>query len=347
MIIKCPQCSARYKIPDSSIGANPRKLRCAKCEKAFIVARRVTIPPGGFDDFEYEELTQRESSSLPEEFAFLTRTSLAPPEGPPAPPVPKEPSQDPLVPDREPQGEPTIPTEMDFEKPAVSVDESVPVSVEDSPAAMQEAPRQSLAPEWEEEDPFDLTGFHVEQQNERSKKIGKAITIVIAVVALFFVFVAYRNSWSLSMPKLGKQIGFAFSAGEREYIPEEARGLEAFVDSRQTILGPEKRAFLAIVGGVINNDVATRSHILLRGRLYDASGDLRKEAKAPCGHTLTEKKIKATAGGKMEEHYQKGGKLINCAIKSNSSGAFQIVFDDLPSDYDSSFKTEVRAIYAE
>jgi hypothetical protein len=149
------------------------------------------------------------------------------------------------------------------------------------------------------------------------------------------------------MPKLGKQIGFAFSAGEREDIPEEAGGLEAFVDSRQTILGHDKRAFLSIVGGVINNDVATRSHILLRGRLYDANGDLRKEAKAPCGHALTEKEIKATARGKMEAHYQKGGKLINCAIKSNSSGAFQIVFEDLPSDYDSSFKIEVKAIHAQ
>jgi hypothetical protein len=49
----------------------------------------------------------------------------------------------------------------------------------------------------------------------------------------------------------------------------------------------------------------------------------------------------------MEEHYQKGGKLIKCAIKSNSSGAFQIVFDDLPSDYDSSLTIEVKAIYAQ
>ncbi len=343
MIIRCPQCSARYKIPDSSIGANPRKLRCAKCQKAFIVARRVSIPPGGFDDFDYEELTTRESSSQPDEFAFLTRTSLAPPEAKGAPQIPQGPPSAPLVPDRKPQGDPTEPAVMDFEEPEARSTKQAA----DNAIAQQQTPRQSVVPEWEEQDPFDLAGFDLDQQNERSKKIGKLVTVVIVVAAMLLVFVAYRNNWSLSMPNLGKQIGFAFSGGEREDIPEEATDLEAFVDSRQTILGADKRAFLAIVGGVINNDSAPRSHILLRGRLFDGSGDMRSEAKAPCGHSLTEKEIKTTAPGKMEHRYQKDGQFLDCTIKSNSSGAFQMVFDDLPADYNSLFKVEVRAIYAQ
>ena len=346
MIIICPQCSARYKIPDSSIGANPRKLRCAKCKKAFIVARRVSIPPGGFDDFDYEELTQRESSSLPDEFAFLTRTSMAPPDGSPAPPSPGEASQAPLVPDAEPRGEPTVPTKMEFEEseaPSAEPESEPVVDIETEPP---QEPRKSVVPEWEEEDPFDLTGFDFDQQNERNKRIGKIVTAVIAVVAVLLLFVAYRNNWSLSMPKLGEQISFAFGGGERDNIPEEAWQLDAYMDSRQTILGPEKRAFLAIVGGVVNNDVAPRSRILLRGRLYDARGDLRSEVTAPCGHSLTEKEIKATKKGSMEAHYRKDGEFKDCSIKANSSGAFQLVFEDLPSDYDSSFKVEVKAIFA-
>ncbi len=341
MIIRCPQCSARYKIPDGSIGANPRKLRCAKCQKAFIVVRRVSIPPGGSDDFDYEELTTRESSSLPDEFAFLTKTSLAPPEAKGAPQIPQGTSSDPLVPDRKPQGDPTEPTVMDFEEPEDRSTEQATDNESPPP------PRQSAAPEWEEQDPFDLAGFDLDQQNEGSKKIGKLVTVVILVAAMLLVFVAYRNNWSLSMPNLGTQISFAFSGGEREDIPAAATDLEAFVDSRQTILGTDNRAFLAIVGGVINNDSAPRSHILLRGRLFDGKGDIRSEAKAPCGHSLTEKEIKTTAPGKMEHHYQKDGQFLNCAIKSHSSGAFQMVFDDLPADYDSSFKVEVKAISAQ
>jgi hypothetical protein len=57
--------------------------------------------------------------------------------------------------------------------------------------------------------------------------------------------------------------------------------------------------------------------------------------------------MKATEKGKVEEHYRKNGEMLNCAIKSNSSGAFQLVFEDLPSDYDSSFKVEVKVIYAQ
>src|SRR5689334_7254992 len=38
MLIQCPQCQAKYAVPDQSIGIGGRTVRCAKCANSWFVA---------------------------------------------------------------------------------------------------------------------------------------------------------------------------------------------------------------------------------------------------------------------------------------------------------------------
>lgn len=44
MLIQCPQCSAKYAVPDQSIGIGGRTVRCAKCANSWFVAHPAAVP---------------------------------------------------------------------------------------------------------------------------------------------------------------------------------------------------------------------------------------------------------------------------------------------------------------
>ena len=85
---------------------------------------------------------------------------------------------------------------------------------------------------------------------------------------------------------------------------------------------------------------------MLRSRLTDKAGDRRAEVRVPCGRILDDEEILATPKGGIAGHYLSGGELYNCSIEGDAASSYQIVFEDIPSDYDSSFDVEVLAVSA-
>lgn len=384
MIIKCPQCSTGYSIPEKMIGEKPRKMRCSRCKNVFTIVRRQETAPSG-----YEEFTGKQH--LPDEFAFLREAENDASPGPPAPPAeapapaPPEPAPEPTPSqpaaarglykaivegsDREPEAiplEPKVvsgPTRDPSAPPAPPVEppqQPQPPAAEPAPQPPEQpAPPRPSAPSavediyggtasaWEMEAPLELGGYAIEEETPSGgQSAGKFFTVLIILVVLFFTFVAYRNGWSISIPDLGDQIAFAFSGQELESLPEEVENIDTTIADRKMLMGKEDAAFLVVSGEVVNGNPMPRTNIMIRGQLIDGAGDVRSEVRAPCGKVIDDPVLEATKKGDVAGHYRQSGSLYNCILSANGSTVFQLVFEDLPADYDSSFAVKARAIGA-
>ncbi len=201
---------------------------------------------------------------------------------------------------------------------------------------------------WEVEAPMDLGSYAVDPPPPaKSQWVGKFMTVVIILIAAFFIFVAYRNGWSLSFGTMGEQIDFAFSGKPpMEVRPREVEELEIVVDSNEILERKGKPNLLLVHGNVFNNGGLPRTHVVLRGRIIDSAGAERGQARLPCGVMVPEKKLRKANEGRISKLFQDGNALYNCVVGSESTTAFQMVFEDVPVGYDQTFKLEVEAVHA-
>ncbi|MBN2714833.1 MAG: zinc-ribbon domain-containing protein [Deltaproteobacteria bacterium] len=201
---------------------------------------------------------------------------------------------------------------------------------------------------WEIEAPMELGSYAVTSHApppHGHQVAGKIIFGVIVLLIVFLLFVAFRNGWSLSLSGLPEQIAFAFSSEALEDIPDEAKNIEATVVSKKVVTSP-RGGYLIVSGEVINNNPGSRSNVIVRGRLHDQKGDVRGEARMPCGHAVDEKVIRRTPPGSMNQHFMENGRPHNCQIGPNDNRIFQVVFDNLPADYDAGFDVHIMVVSA-
>ncbi|MCP4678143.1 MAG: hypothetical protein GY854_22040 [Deltaproteobacteria bacterium] len=342
ILISCPKCDTRYRFPKQNIGSKPMRMRCPKCKNTFTVARRDSIPPQGLQRFEYEDFS-RESSHLPSEFGFLSKIPTGATQALPSEEAEVVQATRPATAPPHKEEKAPIPTSVD--------EQSEPVPPPPPQASAQAVPSADVHfdendTSWSSADPFDLGDYSMGEESAQSKIIGKVVTTALVLVVLFMLFVAYRNGWSISAPTLGSQIAFAFSGKEYEALPDEVKDLEATVEARDTVTAGDGRTLLLVSGRVHNNGPIARTHVVLRGRLMSAESEVRAEAKAPCGFTIESKDLKAATKGTISSLYRTGGKPVNCSIKGDSSGAYQLVFDDPPPDHASFPTLEVMPVSA-
>ncbi len=53
MIVECPNCQAKFRLPDEKVGPQGAKLRCGKCRHVFHVDAPQPAEPEGFADFDF------------------------------------------------------------------------------------------------------------------------------------------------------------------------------------------------------------------------------------------------------------------------------------------------------
>jgi predicted Zn finger-like uncharacterized protein len=330
MIVKCPQCSTGYSIPENLITDKPKKMRCSRCKNVFTLMRRHDKAPSG-----YEEFTG--SQHLPQEFAFL---KTAPPDE--SPPLAAAPATE------QPATAPDTAAEPRTDGEGPPGPEVAPTSAASAPPAPSSPPpvsagyytgRQGFAPApeaWEAEMPLELSGYTipVETRSRGAQAFGKFIFVLIVIGVLLFGFVLFRNDWSLSLEDLGAQITYAFSGEKHEKIPEEAQSVDVVISARKLVTARSGEKYLIVTGEVFNRGFIGLSRIVLRGRLMTGAQERTAEVRAPCGKTIDEATIKMTPKGAMGGHFRtKEGALYNCVISADGSTPFQLIFDDVPPEY--------------
>jgi predicted Zn finger-like uncharacterized protein len=345
MIVKCPQCATGYSIPENLITDKPKKMRCSRCKHVFTLMRKQDRAPSGYEEFTGQQ-------NLPQEFAFLK--AAAPEEAPPAEQQPAaQPAPDVAEQPAE-SGAPPSPAEPGTEAAAPQA----PATAQPAPAAGVSAAyyagRGAPAPAprheaWEEEMPLELSGYSIptEQRSRGAQAFGKFVGILILIGLLFFGFVLFRNDFSLSVSELDAQIGYAFSGEKRETISDEARSVDVVVSARTPVKAADGASYLVVTGDVFNRGFTGVSRVILRGRLVTGAQEVVAEVRAPCGKTIDEETIKMTPKDALSGHYRaKTGELYNCVISADGSTTFQMVFADVPADYEKSMRVEIAAVSA-
>jgi predicted Zn finger-like uncharacterized protein len=358
MIIKCPQCSTGYDIPDTLLTDKPRKMRCTKCKNVFTVVKKSENSIDG-----YVEFTGRQY--LPSEFAFLQQESSSfeknnsshdsarePKQQPQAETaaLPSEPGAQPASAAQPapaaPQAEPSVKEQGNTAVSVRSKSEKQRFRPVSQPAESLFNSNVKSPASWEIEDPLELGGYTMAESSGTVQTIGKIVFGFILLIIGFFIFVAARNGWTLSTLELSDQIAFAFSDKTLEALPDTVKKIEATVSKKSIITGRNNKLFLSVVGEVINNNPTSRSHIIVKGELIDSNGNTRAMTRVPCGRVTEEDVIKKTKAGSVALLYRSGGDLYNCHIGPDDSTIFQIIFENVPSDYNAAFKVKVTPVAA-
>ena len=170
--------------------------------------------------------------------------------------------------------------------------------------------------------------------------------ISTGAIFLFVMFVLARNGWELSASEFPAQVAFAFLGGDREFLPKEVDEIETTIVSQRLLSRSGKNSLLLVTGEVFNNDVVQRSNVVLRGRLIDGTGEIRQELRFPCDKSFDERQLQAVKAGQVPMLYNIGGKMKDCTISPESASLYQLVLDGVPTDYNDSFKVEVKPVFA-
>ena len=386
MIVKCPQCSTGYNIPDNVLTDKPRKMRCAKCKNLFTVARRSDIPHDGYTEF-------TGSQQLPNEFTFLKANEPAkkesqaeqhrehavkPPQfvnidssedtsvGPaPQPPEKIKTSNNKVILNQDKQK--NVPVAASKNKEFIpqhdelqdTPSQKIDTKLEDSDQKQggsipkgQSIPAETMfghgSSAWEVEAPLDLSSYSIAEKPEHTaaQTVGKIIFLLGLMIIGILIFISYRNDWNLSFFELPEQIGFAFSDEATDHLPDAVSHIDVTILDKKIIMSEQNNAYLVVAGEVVNNNPGSREHIIIRGKLYDGDGNFRVESRLPCSKIFEDKAIKRISKNAIKSRFMKDNKLINCSIAPNDSTLFQIIFENIPDDYNATFTVKIQAVAA-
>lgn len=217
----------------------------------------------------------------------------------------------------------------------------------ESAAAAAKADVVNGASQWTGGNTLDLGAFEAKSHMPIRKFVLLNAIAALALIVLFFLFVAGRNDWVLSFPNLSDQITMAFWGKSAKPPPEEARELVVEVTKGSKIVAHDNNPLLVVTGQVQNPSEETRANVVLNGRLIGPDGQLRAETSAPCGRVFANAKLKKVKPGEFQKLYSTKGANYNCRVKGNSKRKYMLIFDNLPRDYSEKFKVEVRVAAAD
>jgi hypothetical protein len=156
-----------------------------------------------------------------------------------------------------------------------------------------------------------------------------------------------RNGFVYTGESILEKIDFAVSGKPYRYESLEARELQTLVDEPSKVRTVDGNELLVVPGIVYNDDKASgRRDVVLSGVLYDSEGVVRAETRRPCGRIFDIEQLKNSDRFALAKLGEDGSPKRSCSVGREEGTPFQLVFDSLPSDYDSSYTIEVTTVAA-
>jgi hypothetical protein len=172
------------------------------------------------------------------------------------------------------------------------------------------------------------------------------ILIVLLLILMFLVYAARRSGGDTPLDALPEQVKIALLGGGEHSWKDELQGLEIKVKEGYKLTIRDKAPVLVVKGSVSNPGDVTRTKILLEGRIVDKEGGVRFVARAPCGKVLSDKRLKRTKRGKFSTLFTRKKEFLDCTLRPGEEKTFQMIFDDIPKDYDEEYTVQVKTLLA-
>lgn len=164
---------------------------------------------------------------------------------------------------------------------------------------------------------------------------GLFLTLALVGVMGFFLFVLYKNNWSLDVADFGGMVDRAFGSEKtKQYVRDELRGLEVdrpIVGEAKLVTGDR---VLTVEGVVRNTDTRTRRFIYVRAIVEDNHGRKVTSVEAPAGNVFSKEQLAKVTKAKLSAQLNPAGRDgRNAKLESGQSIAYMVVVTSVPHDY--------------
>ncbi len=336
MLISCPECAAVYRLsadvlPRQSLGDRPQKMRCCQCATVFVVslkAAEAEVGPG-YEEFAVPEPKDEELDG------DMTQLHI------------------PSVPDggleTDAETEQLCVDVFDYQKEPSGRIEVTKEEPQDPPPQLVENPR-----EWTSENILSLSKFEVPTGAGGKKRkmlfVWIATGTLFVLAALFVVFLFSPDeeppaSSELSSPDDPAEPKGASAKARPEPSIDEALSVQVGQPRKLVSVGGDE--ILIVNGRVVNETDAKYTEVLLEARVIDEAGQTRFETKGPCGIVYKDARLHKRKKGRFSRMFKRRGRFVDCKIGPGRSKQYQLIFEDISSGFDESYRVEVLVARAQ
>jgi len=338
MIVNCPNCQAKFKLPDDKIGATGAKLRCSKCRQVFHIDPVEQPKPGGLTDFDFpEDLAPSPASASPVAPAQTERGESV-----------SRPSAKASLPDDEP---PDLFHSESYEAPASAKRHKRDVDEQEE----QEEERDTgpVKPGFSLQDVADIPLPGSQPSKERRRRVLILGGVMLLVLIGTGVAVHFLDLWpgKKVAPDAAKPAATAPATPEtaKPAAPETPPGPEAqsaqkpeetakvkdimLQNVRQYYVSNEKAGQLFVIEGkAVNNFKTPKEMIKLEASLFDEKGGSLASQEELAGNTVSLFQLQVMNRDELKNALtsQVGVLTNNTNIAPGADVPFLIVFFDPP-----------------
>jgi hypothetical protein len=193
----------------------------------------------------------------------------------------------------------------------------------------------SVAPEPIRRIPKSIKWYHV------------ALMGAIVFTVTFLGYLTYHNKGVLELDKLPDQVQVAIEGAPPEQNEStDIEQLSVALDEGYKLKLTDGNLILVVKGQIENPADVTRNNIILQGQIVDKAQKVRFTSRAPCGKVIANRKLKRIKKGKFAKLFVRRGEFINCILKPGQKKKFQLIFDDMPTDFSDNYSVRVKTLFA-